>query len=83
MYFSYICDEYVIGDNENGDIQTIRSALTDIGTMSPQEAIDKGGKLLQSYTHQQEISRQTVLCFIYLLKGQQSARLLTRVVDFS
>ncbi|XP_059179641.1 ubiquitin carboxyl-terminal hydrolase 44-B-like [Physella acuta] len=55
--YCYICDEYIIGNLENGDIETIRTALTDIGTMSPQEALDKGGKLLQSYTHQQEISR--------------------------
>ncbi|CAL1549029.1 unnamed protein product, partial [Lymnaea stagnalis] len=55
--YCYICDEYIIGDNEQGDIAAIRSALTDIGTMSPEEVHDKGGKLLKSYSDQQEFSR--------------------------
>ncbi|GFO50706.1 ubiquitinyl hydrolase 1 [Plakobranchus ocellatus] len=55
--YCYMCDEYILGDNSRGDIAAIRSALTDIGTLSLEEVKDKGGLLLRSYSHQQEFSR--------------------------
>ncbi|BFZ05128.1 hypothetical protein BsWGS_08167 [Bradybaena similaris] len=55
--YCYICDEYVIKDNAQGDIESLRSALIDIGTLSLEEVQHKGGKLLRSYSCQQEVSR--------------------------
>ncbi|GFR83037.1 ubiquitin carboxyl-terminal hydrolase 44 [Elysia marginata] len=54
---SYMCDEYILGDNSRKDVEAIRSALTDIGTLSLEEMENKGGLLLRTYSHQQEFSR--------------------------
>uniref|UniRef100_A0A2C9KV61 ubiquitinyl hydrolase 1 n=1 Tax=Biomphalaria glabrata TaxID=6526 RepID=A0A2C9KV61_BIOGL len=56
--YCYVCDEYIFGDNEQGDIQALRSALTDIGTMSGQEVEEKEKGLLGSFSKQQALSRR-------------------------
>ena len=52
-----MCDEYILGDNSRKDVEAIRSALTDIGTLSLEEVEHKGGLLLRTYSHQQQFSR--------------------------
>ena len=58
---SYVCDEYVTGDNSCGDLSTLRSALTAIsgGCTSGEASGDSQGKgcsLLRSYSQSQEKS---------------------------
>ncbi|KAH9513759.1 Ubiquitin carboxyl-terminal hydrolase 44-B [Bulinus truncatus] len=56
--YCYVCDEYIFGDNDRGEIQAIRSTLTDIGTMSTQEVFDTEGRLLQSFSQLPMLSRR-------------------------